>query len=70
MAEKTTGFHYSRQLQGQNPQNQNKLFFLLFFFLGCFSDCLVNRCEAVAKQSRGFTALEKSNTAGKTRGFH
>jgi hypothetical protein len=30
----------------------------------------VNRCEAVAKQSRGFTALDKSNTAAKTRGFH
>jgi hypothetical protein len=69
MAGKTTGFHYSRQLQGQNPQNQNKLFFFLFFFLCCFSDCLVNRCEAVAKQSRGFTALDRSNTAGKTRGF-
>ncbi len=66
MAGKTTGFHYSRQLQVQNPQNQNKL----FFFLCWFSDCLVNRCEAVAKQSRGFTGLDRLNTAGKRRGFH
>jgi hypothetical protein len=62
MAGKTTEFHYSRQLQGQNPQNQNKLFFFLFFFFCCFSDCLVDRCEAVAKQSRGFTGFATDQT--------